>query len=117
LFNTCSIERKILFPCSYYSSKERGHVHRTTSSSPNFFLSTSKSSELGRYADKTSKELYKNNYEIDKRSMFSSNFEMLNIAMMKLEILNKLCCLQEIVVLPSTKLFPGLQTPKKTFSM
>jgi hypothetical protein len=28
-----------------------------------------------------------------------------------------LCCLQEIVVLPSTKLFPGLQTPKKTFSM
>jgi hypothetical protein len=47
--------------------------------------------------------------------MFSSNFEMFNIAMMKLEILNKLCCLQEIVVLPSTKLFPELQTPRKHF--
>jgi hypothetical protein len=29
--------------------------------------------------------------------------------------LNKLCCLQEIVVLPSTKLFAGLQTPRKHF--
>jgi hypothetical protein len=47
--------------------------------------------------------------------MFSSNFEMFNIAMMKLEILNKLCCLQEIVVLPSTKSFPGLQTPREHF--
>jgi hypothetical protein len=45
--------------------------------------------------------------------MFSSNFEMVNVAMMKLENLNKLCCLQEIVVLPSTKLFDGLQTPRK----
>jgi hypothetical protein len=38
--------------------------------------------------------LYKNNYDNDKRSMFSSNFEMFNVAMMKLENLNKLCCLQ-----------------------
>jgi hypothetical protein len=81
-------------------------VQRTTSSSPKFFLSTSKSNEFGRYASKHSKELYKNNYENDKRSMFSSNFEMFNIATMKLEILNKFFYLQEIVVLPSTQLFP-----------
>jgi hypothetical protein len=61
------------------------------------------------------KELYKNNYENDKRSMFSSNCEMFNVAMMKLENLNKLCYLQEIVVIPSTKLFAGLQTPRKHF--
>jgi hypothetical protein len=40
LFNACDIERKILFSCSYYSSKERDHVQRTISTSPNFFLST-----------------------------------------------------------------------------
>jgi hypothetical protein len=40
---------------------------------------------------------------------------MFNVAMMKLENLNKLCCLQEVVVLPSTKLFAGLQTPRKHF--
>jgi hypothetical protein len=34
------------------------------------------------------KNYTKNNYENDKRSMFSSNFEMFNVAMMKLEILN-----------------------------
>jgi hypothetical protein len=34
---------------------------------------------------------------------------------MKLENLNKLFILQEIVVLPSTKLFAGLQTPRKNF--
>jgi hypothetical protein len=115
LFNTCAIERKILFSCSYYSPKERNHVQTTISSSPNFFLFTSKSNEFGRYASKPSKELYKNNYENDKRSMFCSNYEMFNVAMMKLENLNKLCCLQEIVVLPSTKLFAELQTPRKKF--
>jgi hypothetical protein len=115
LFNTCAIERKILLPYSYYSSKEKEHVQRTTSSSPKYFLSTSKSNEFGTYASKPSKELYKNNYENDKRSMFSSNFEMFNVAMMKLENLNKLCCLQEIVVLPSTKLFAELQTSRKMF--
>jgi flagellar biosynthesis regulator FlbT len=47
--------------------------------------------------------------------MFSSNFEMFNAAMMKLEILDKLCCLQKIVVLPSMKLFTGLQTTRKHF--
>jgi hypothetical protein len=47
--------------------------------------------------------------------MFSSNCEMFSVAMMKLENLNKLCCLQEIVVLPSTELFAGLQTPRKHF--
>jgi hypothetical protein len=115
LFNACDIERKILFPCSYRSSKGRDLVQRTSSSSHKFFLSTAKCNEFGRYASKSSKELYKHNYENDKRSMFSSNFEMFNGAMMKLEILNKLCCLQEIVVLPSTKLFAGLQTPTKHF--
>jgi hypothetical protein len=47
--------------------------------------------------------------------MFSSNCELFSVAMMKLENLNKLCCLQEIVVLPSTELFAGLQTPRKHF--
>jgi hypothetical protein len=115
LFNACDIERKILFPCLYGSLKERDHVKSRTISSPKFFLSTSKSNESGRYASKPSKELYKNNYGNDKRSMFSSNFEMFNVAMMKLENFNKLCCLQEIVVLPSTKLFAGLQTQRKHF--
>jgi hypothetical protein len=115
LFNACDTERKILFPCLYGSLKERDHVKSRTISSPKIYLSTSKSNEFGRYAPKPSKELYKNNYENDKRSMFSSNCEMFNVAMMKLENLNKLCCLQEIVVLPSTKLFAGLQTP--TLSM
>jgi hypothetical protein len=82
-------------------------VRSRTISSPKIFLSTSKSNEFGRYASKPSKELYKNNYENDNRSMFSSKFEILNVAMMKLVILNKLCCLQEIVVLLSTKLFSG----------
>jgi hypothetical protein len=95
--------------------KKRDHVKSRTITSPKIFLSTSKSNEFGRYASKPSKELYKNNYENDKRSMFSSNYEMFNVAMMKLEKLNKLCCLQEIVVLPSTKLFVGLQTPRKHF--
>jgi hypothetical protein len=40
---------------------------------------------------------------------------MFNVGMMKLENLNKLCCLQEIVVLPSTKLFAELQTSRKMF--
>jgi hypothetical protein len=40
---------------------------------------------------------------------------MFNVAMVKLENLNKLCCLQEIVVLPPTNLFAGLQTPRKHF--
>jgi hypothetical protein len=84
-------------------------------SSPKFFLSTSKSNEFGRYASKPSKELYKNNYENDKRSMFSSNYNMFNVAMLKLENLNKLCCLQEIVVLSPTKLFAELQTARKKF--
>jgi uncharacterized protein YfbU (UPF0304 family) len=105
LFNACDIERKILFPCLYGSLKERDHVKSRTISSPKNFLSTSKSNEFGRYAFRPSTELYKNYYENDKRSMFSSNCEMFNVAMMKLENLNKLCCLQEIVVLPSTKLF------------
>jgi hypothetical protein len=37
LFNARDVERKILFPCSYYSSKERDHVQRTISFSPKFF--------------------------------------------------------------------------------
>jgi hypothetical protein len=74
LFNACDIERKILFSCLYGLLKERDHVKSRTISSPNIFLSTSKSNELGRYASKPSKELYKNNYENDKISMFSSNF-------------------------------------------
>jgi hypothetical protein len=49
--------------------------------------------------------------------MFSSNFKIFNVAMMKLETLNKLCCLQEIVVLPSPKLFEELQTPRKIFNV
>jgi hypothetical protein len=47
--------------------------------------------------------------------MFSSNCEMFNVAMMKPENLNKLCCLKKVFVLPSTKLFAGLQTPRKHF--
>jgi hypothetical protein len=86
------------------SLKERNHVKSRTISSPKIFLSASVMNLEGMHLD-LQKELYKNNYENDKRSMFSSNCEMFNVAMMKLENLNKLCCLQEIVVLPSTKLF------------
>jgi hypothetical protein len=93
----------------------KDHVKSRIISSPKIFLSTSKSNEFGRYASKPSKELYKNNYENDKRSMFSSNCEMFNVAMIKLENFNKLCCLQEIFVLPYTKLFAGLQIPRKHF--
>ena len=38
---------------------------------------------------------------------------MFNVAMMKSEILNQLCCLKEIIVLPSTMLFAVLQTSRK----
>jgi hypothetical protein len=44
------------------------------------FLSTLKSNEFGRYASKPSKELYKNNYENDKRSMF---FQILKCSLLQ----------------------------------
>jgi hypothetical protein len=114
LFNACDIERKILFPCLYGSLKERDHVKSRTSSSPKLFLSTQRAMNLeGMHLNLQKK--CTNNYENDKRSMFSSNFEMFNVAMMKFEILNKLRCLQEIIVLPSTMLFAGLQTGRKHF--
>jgi hypothetical protein len=70
LFNACDIERKILFPCLYGSLKERDHVKSRTISSPQIFLSTSKSNEFGRYASKPLKELYKNNYENERDQCF-----------------------------------------------
>ena len=38
---------------------------------------------------------------------------MFNVATMKSEMLNQLCCLKEINVLPSTMLFAVLQTQRK----
>jgi hypothetical protein len=51
--------------------KRKGPCAKNNKLFTQIFLSISNSKEFGRYASKPSKELYKNNYEIDKRSMFS----------------------------------------------
>ena len=102
LFNACCSEPLFLVP--YFSLKEGDHAESSAISTPKMFSSTSRSNQFGRYTSKTLNKLCNKKY-CDIRNAPSLNFEMFNVAMMKSEILNQLCCLKEIIVLPSTMLF------------
>ena len=110
LFNACCSEPLFHFP--YFPLKEGDHAESTVISAPKIFWSTSGSNEFVRYTFKPLNKLCNKKF-CDIRNAPSLNFEMLNVALMKSEMLNQLCCLKEIIVLPSTKLFAVLQTPRK----
>jgi hypothetical protein len=75
---------------------------------PKMFLSTSETNELGRYISNILNKLCNRNFG---NISNTQNFETFNVVMVIDEVLNQLCCLNEIVVLPSTKLIAGSQTP------
>jgi len=102
LFNACCSEPLFLVP--YFSLKEGDHAESSAISTPKMFSSTSRSNQFGRYTSKTLNKLCNKKY-CDIRNAPSLNFEMFIVAMMKSEILNQLCCLKEIIVLPSTMMF------------
>ena len=112
LFNACCSEP--LFSFSYFSLKERDHAESSAISAPKFFcLHQGAMSLEGIHLN--SKPLNKlcNKKFCDIRNAPLLNFEMFNVATMKSEMLNQLCCLKEIIVLPSTMLFAVLQTSRK----
>ena len=89
---------------NFFSLKERDHAESSAICAPKKFSSTSRSNQFGRYTSKTLNKLCNKKY-CDIRNAPSLNFEMFIVAMMKSEILNQLCCLKEIIVLPSTMMF------------
>jgi hypothetical protein len=108
LFNACCFEKQILFPCSYSSSKDMSDMQSNGIFGPKMFLSTSETNELGRYISNILNKLCNRNFG---NISNTQNFETFNVVMVIDEVLNQLCCLNEIVVLPSTKLIAGSQTP------
>jgi len=97
---------------NFFSLKERDHAESSAICAPKKFSSTSRSNEFGRYTSKSLNQLCNKKF-CDIRNAPSLNFEMFNVIMMKSEMLNQLCCLKEIIVLPSPMLFVVLQTPRK----
>jgi len=97
---------------NFFSLKERDHAESSAICAPKKFSSTSRSNEFGRYTSKSLNQLCNKKF-CDIRIAPSLNFEMFNVIMMKSEMLNQLCCLKEIIVLPSPMLFVVLQTPRK----
>jgi hypothetical protein len=109
-FNAYDFEKQILFPCSYSSPKEINDMQSDGISTPNFFLFKSETNKFGSYEyEPLNKFCNKNFYDVRN----SQILKMFNVAMMKSQILNQLCCLEEIIVLPSIKLFAGSQKARK----
>jgi hypothetical protein len=70
--------------------------------------STSMSIAIEGYTSKLVHNLSNTNFGIV-MNVSSPSFEQFDLGMVKLDILNQLCCLHETIVLPSYKLFTGTQ--------
>jgi hypothetical protein len=95
----------------YYShSKEINDMQSDGISIPKFYLFKSETNKIGSHeCEPLNKFCNKNFYGVRNAQVF----KMFNVAMMKSDILNQLCSLEETIVLPSTNLFAGSQTTRK----
>jgi len=115
LFNAYCSKLPMLFHCSYFSSKERNLVQTCSIHSPKVFPSTSGTMEFERYISKHLNTLcHMNLYNAMNVSLPS--FDMIDLSMMKHDNMNKISGLEEIFVLPFSKLISGSQNLRNYFS-
>jgi len=113
LLGACYFEQLMLSPCSYLPLKERNHgqsnAHAHKSCSP-----TSWSIEFERYTSKPMNKLCHNNFWNAMNAQHPFD-EKLDLARMKYDNMNQMIGLEEIFVLPSSKLFAGSSKLRECF--
>jgi hypothetical protein len=108
LFSACNSEPSMSLPCSCNPLKENTHGKISAICAHEKQLSTSMSIAIEGYTSKLVHNLSNTNFGVV-MNVSSPSFEQFDLGMVKLDIFNQLCCLHEILVLPSYKLFAGTQ--------
>jgi hypothetical protein len=96
------------FPCSSKPPKENTHGQRSAICAHAEQLFSSIGTDFKRHTTKSVHKLYNKIFGIVMNDS-SQCFEQFDLGMITLELLNQLCCLHEIFVLPSYQLFAGTQ--------
>jgi hypothetical protein len=95
-------------PCSSNPLKENTHGKISAICAHEKQLPTYMNIAIEGYTSKLVHNLSNTNFGIV-MNVSSPSFEQFDLGMVKFDILNQLCCLHEIFVLPSYKLFAGTQ--------
>jgi hypothetical protein len=100
LFSASNSEPEIPFPCSYNPPKDINHVPKRAIYPLEKHLSTSMSIAVEGYTSKIVHKLCNKNFGVA-MNVSSPCFEQFDFGMVKLDMLNQMCCLKEIFILPS----------------
>jgi hypothetical protein len=101
-------EPSMSLPCSSNPLKENTHGKISAICAHENQLSTSMSIVIEGYTSKLVHNLSNTNFGIV-MNVSSPSFERFDLEMVKLDMLNQLCCLDKIFILPSHQLFAGKQ--------
>jgi hypothetical protein len=101
-------EPSMSLPCSSNPLKENTHGKISAICAHEKQLPTYMNIAIEGYTSKLVHNLSNTNFGIV-MNVSSPSFEQFDLGMVKFDILNQLCCLHEIFVLPSYKLFAGTQ--------
>ena len=105
LLGACDFEQLMVSPCSYHPPKDRNHV-QSNARTQKSCSSTSWSIEFERYTSKPMNKLCHNNFWNAMNAQHPFD-EKLDLVKMKYDNMNQMIGLEEIFVLPSSKLFAG----------
>jgi hypothetical protein len=108
LFSACNSEFSMSFPCSSNPTKENTNGKRTAIGAHAEHLFSFIGIDFKRCTTKSVHKSCNKNVGIVVNDS-SQYFEQFDLGVTKLELLNQLCCLQEIFILPPYQLFAGTQ--------
>jgi hypothetical protein len=108
LFSACNFEPSMSFPCLSNPPNENTHGQRSTICAHAEHLFSSIGIDFKGHTTKFVHKSCNKNFGIV-MNVLSPSFENFDLGMVKLDMINKLCCLHEIFVLPSHRLFAYTQ--------
>jgi hypothetical protein len=113
-FSACNSEPSMSFPCLSNPPNENTHGQRSAICAHAEHLFSCIGIDFKGHTTKFVHKSRNKNFGIV-MNVLSPSFENFDLGMVKLDMINKLCCLHGIFVLPSHKLFAGTQKSNMIF--
>jgi hypothetical protein len=116
LFSDCNSDSSMSFPCLFNPPNENTHGQTSAICAHAEHLFSSIGIDFKRHTAKSINKLCNKNFGIVMNDSLQC-FEQFDLGVTKLVLLNQLCCLHEIFVLPSYQLFVGTQKSIMVFTV